>query len=92
MLEPTLDSSELEVALAYKRQKKEGLLPGRIEGALTNSLALPEPTLDSSELEVALAYIRQKKEGLLPGRIKGGCITSSALPRVHSEEGRTLAR
>jgi hypothetical protein len=26
--EPTLDSSELEEALAYIRQKKEGLLPG----------------------------------------------------------------
>ncbi len=26
-----LDSSELEKALAYIRQKKEGLLPGRIE-------------------------------------------------------------
>jgi hypothetical protein len=29
--EPTLDSSELEEALAYIIQKKEGLLPGRIE-------------------------------------------------------------
>ena len=27
--EPTLDSSELEEALEYIRQKKEGLLPGR---------------------------------------------------------------
>jgi hypothetical protein len=30
--EPALDSSELEEALTYIRQKKEGLLPGRIEG------------------------------------------------------------
>jgi hypothetical protein len=29
--EPALDSSELEEALTYIRQKKEGLLPGGIE-------------------------------------------------------------
>jgi hypothetical protein len=44
--EPVLESSELEEALAYIRQKKEGLLPGRIEGGCITSSALPEPTLD----------------------------------------------
>jgi hypothetical protein len=70
--EPALDSSELEEALAYIRQKKEGLLPGRIEEGRITSSALPEPTLDSSEVEEALAFITQKKEGLLPGRIEQG--------------------
>jgi hypothetical protein len=32
LAEPTLDSTKLEEALAYISQKKEGLLPGRIEG------------------------------------------------------------
>jgi hypothetical protein len=90
--EPTLDSSELEEALAFIRQKKEGLLPGRIERGWRTSMALPEPILDSSELAEALAYIRQKKEGLLPGRIEGVWPDIHGLVGVHFKLSIELRR
>ncbi len=49
--EPILDSGELKEALAFIRQKKEGLLPGRTEGGLMTFSALPESTLHSSRKE-----------------------------------------
>ncbi len=61
--EPTLDKGELEEALAYIRQKKEGILPcrkGRVLPDIDGPVGVHYRL--STELQEALAYIRKKKE------------------------------